>query len=240
MSSSKDRFKHLSARDFELLATLSERIHYTNPNEPFLNHLYVVLNEAIHNTVFSVDSYSVNPIFFKQATSDSFSDELCAIYRRYMMQHPLLKRLVSFRNPGVYTILSETTPEKFHKTDLYQKFYKVLGIEDQLALRLVHPRGIYLVVYSRDTPFSEKERAFMELLKPQLYIALRNWQRVRELEKHLRTLEEKVAVEEQSVEMPFNAKQLIDSLSPRQRAPGARSAARGSPGALRARAPALA
>jgi DNA-binding CsgD family transcriptional regulator len=207
----------VSVADLELLARLSERIHDMNPNEPFLNHLYSVLKEAVPSTVFSIDSYSVSPLFFEQAASEIFSDELCAIYRQYMIQHPLLKKMMALRKTGVYTILSVTSSEKFHKTDLYQKFYKALGIEDQLAFRLMHISGAYLVVYSRDIPFSQKERMLMEMLKPQLHIALRNWQKIRFLEKSLRTLENKVANGERSVDVVFDSAHPVNLLTRRQR-----------------------
>jgi len=217
MTGLKNKFRLLSKRDFERLVTLSERIHDADTNEPFLNHLYSVLKEAIPNKFFSIDSYSLNPICLKSFTSQSFSDEQLAIYQRYMKQHPLLKQLLSVGKTGVCTILAETAPEKFHETDLYLKFYKKIGVEDQLIFRLFHKNGAYVIAYSRDTAFSEKERVFMELLKPQVAIALKNWRRIRDLEKELRTLKEPTTEPERPVEIEPDEIDLLKSLTPRQR-----------------------
>jgi DNA-binding CsgD family transcriptional regulator len=215
MSVSSNRFKQLSAHDFELLATLSERIHYTNSNEPFLNHAFVVLNEAVPCTFLSVESFSLNPIAFEQTVNVGVPIELHPSYKKYLHQHPILKYFVThWRKSDVATILTLTSADKFHKTELYQKFYKPLGVEDQLILHLAHPKGFYVVAYSRDTAFSEKEKTILELLKPQIYIALINWQRSCEFEKFSKTLEEKSSV----VEPHNDAKCLIDRLTPKQRA----------------------
>jgi DNA-binding CsgD family transcriptional regulator len=160
----------------------------------------------------------VDPICFKQAISVGPSTELYALYRKYLYQHPLIKVLASAPSePCVATILTQTSRKAFHQTDIYQKFYRTLGVEDQLILYLPHPKGVYVVVYSRDTAFSEKEQTIMQLLRPQLQIALKNWQRIRELEQHCRTLMDKpVDCEPSSRQVP-DKQRLLDRLTPRQK-----------------------
>jgi len=216
MEVSLNRFKQLSSRDVELVAKLSERIHYTNSNESFFNHAFVVLKEAVPNTGFSVENYSIVPFTFEQGVHGEISDELVSVCRKYLHQHPLMKTFLPLRRSMISTILTVTSSAEFHKTDLYQKYYKIQGTEDQLVLFLPYPTGFYVVVYSRDTAFSEKEKAILELLKPQVYIALINWQHIRRLEMHQRTLEEKNVVID--IEPADDSKHLMDRLSPRQQA----------------------
>lgn len=216
MSDQKENF-YISPQDLERLVTFSERIHSTSSNEPFLNHLYVVLKSAIPNTVFSVDSYCVNPIFFRQAVNVGISEEQVAVYKRYMTQHPLAKLLLVPDQTDVYSILTETTSEEFHKTDLYQKFYRELGIEDQLVFTLPYSDGVYVVAYCRDTAFSEWEKTFMKLLKPQLHIALRSWQRTCEMEQHLRTLETEKVAKNEPANPASGAVRRLERLSRRQK-----------------------
>ena len=83
MGVSLNRFKQLSSRDVELVTKLSERIHYINPNESFLNHSFVVLEKALPNMYFSVESYSLSPISFEQAVNVGGSDESKAVWRKY-------------------------------------------------------------------------------------------------------------------------------------------------------------
>jgi DNA-binding CsgD family transcriptional regulator len=212
MSAGAQRFELLSSRDWELIARLSERIHYINANEPFLNHAFVVLNDAIPNNFFSVESYSINPVSFEQAVNVGFTGEQLATHQRYLHQHPLVKHFMTVGVYSVGTILSVTTPDEFHKTDLYQNFYAFLGVEDQLIYTLPHPGGVYVLAYSRDTPFIEKEVLIMELLKPQLHIALRDWQCACELEQFRRTLQEKSP----ETGLDRDAQRFLARLSPRQ------------------------
>lgn len=218
MNISANRLKELSAQDLALVAKLLERIHHTNSNEPFINHLCVVLNEALPRDIFSIDSYSVNPVFFEQALSVGIDDSLYTVYRRYMHQHPLFRRLFISPESGVYTILTTTSAVKFHKTDLYHKFYRILGVEDQLAFMLRHMRGIYVIVYSRGTAFSENEKTIMDLLRPQLKIALRNWTCIRELERDRRTLGHKPVYGEPFAIPVSDSQCVLDCLTLRQRA----------------------
>lgn len=208
-------FKQLTSDDIQSLARLSERIHHTNSNESFLNHSFVVLDGALSQAILSIENYSINPISFEQAVHTGISREESLIYQRYMHQHPLIKYFMTSSGlDSILTILKSTSADEFHKTDLYQQFYKPLGVEDQLVFLLTHSGVVYVVAYSKSSPFTEREELFMELLKPQLQIALRNWQRVRELERHLRTLGNKgVALGQDS-----GAGQVRKSLTPRQRA----------------------
>ncbi len=212
MNISANRFKQLSARDIELLVKLSERIHYTSPNEPFLNHAFVVLCDALPCNFFSVESYSLNPVSFEQAVTAGFSSEDILTYQAHMHQHPVVHHFQSAGLDAVCTILSLSSRDDFHRTDLYQKFYKQLSVEDQLIFTLPHPGGVYVLAYSRDTAFTENEVRLMELLRPQLRIALRSWQRSCELTQFRRTLQEKSAETGQD----RIARRLVDSLSPRQ------------------------
>jgi DNA-binding CsgD family transcriptional regulator len=117
----------------------------------------------------------------------------------------------------VYTILTTTSADKFHKTQLYQKFYRAIGVEDQLTFLLRHSRGVYVIVYSREAAFTEREVAMMCLLKTQLQIALKNWQRICDLEQHLRTLENKHADTGWPEGRTVDSENCFDLLTPRQR-----------------------
>lgn len=214
----EEQFKLLSPRDLKLVAKLSERIHYTNPHEPFLNHAFVVLNEALPCLFLSVESYSINPFRFERAVHEGVSKQLDVIHRTYFHQHPLIKTFTSTEGKTcVSTILTETSREEFHSTDLYQKFYRVLGVEDQLLFYLPHPSGLYVIAYSRDTAFSEKEKVIMQLLRPQLLIALKNWQRICELEQYQRILMENSGSGQQSPMPLSEGKKKLAGLTRKQK-----------------------
>jgi len=217
MKSQKSKFRHLSLKDLELISTLCERVHYTNPNEPFSNHAFVILRKALSNTCFAVDRYNLDPLSYEESLVGGCSNELYPVYATYMHQHPLAKL---FTTPGltrVSTIREEMSAAEFRKKDLYNVFYRKLGVEDQLAVSLQQGNKAYVIVYSRDRAFTEKEQAIMHIVRPHVQIAWQNWQRIRELEQRLQLLEGKAVISEESARQAREAKHLMDCLSPRER-----------------------
>lgn len=210
-------YRGLTGRDVGRIATLCERVHYTNPGESFLNHSFVILKDILPSTQFSVDCYRTNPLVLEEALYEGVSDKYYPVYETYFHQHPLLHLFMGPGRTSVSTIHSEISAADFRKKDLYQEFYRKVGVEDQLAFNLPYQGGVYVVVYSRDSAFTEKEQAIMQLLSPQLQISLKNWQRVRDLEQRLQLLEEKNVVSEAAAGQARQAKLLMDHLSPRQR-----------------------
>ena len=217
MNSRKFKFRDLTSKDLELIATLCERVHHANPNEPFINHLFVVLNNVLSNTCFAVDRYNLDPFIFEESKVSGFSADILPVYGTYVHQHPFA---TLFRMPGqarVSTILAITSAKEFHKKELYNEFYKQLGVEDQLAVGLQRGNDACVIAYSRDRSFTQKEQTIMEVVRPHMQIAWQNWQRVRDLERRLQLLEGKSVVSEGTARQAREAKRLMDRLSPRER-----------------------
>lgn len=217
MKSQKSKFRHLSLKDLELISTLCERVHYANSNESFNNHVFVVLKDAINNALFSVDRYRTDPLVFDRAINEDISDDLVPVYKAYVHQHPLAGLFMMLGQPKVSTILETMPSVEFRKKDIYNMFYRILGVEDQLAVSLHRGNEACVIAYSRDRAFTEKERAIMEIVRPHMQIAWQNWQRIRELEQKLQLLEGKAVISEESARQAREAKQLMDGLSPRER-----------------------
>jgi DNA-binding CsgD family transcriptional regulator len=78
------------------------------------------------------------------------------------------------------------TREEFHARPLYQKFYKVVGVEYQMAFTLTgtHPHVVALVFSSPHTDFTERDRAVLNLVRPHL---VQSWFNAKE-QGHLRSL----------------------------------------------------
>jgi len=210
-------FQNLSSDDMALIAKLCERIHCTNLNEPFNNHAFVILKDALPNTYFAVDRYRINPLAFEGSIVEGVADKYYSIFQTYMHQHPFLQILMKCNGIRVSTILTEMTSAEFHETDLYKEFYGKLGVEDQLAFSLQQGNNVYGIVYSRDYAFTERELAMMEVIRPHVQIAWQNWEHSRALEQRISLLEEKNIISESSMKQAEAAKQLLGGLSTRQR-----------------------
>lgn len=217
MNSRKFKFRDLTSKDLELIATLCERVHYTNSNESFSNHTFVILKDAISSTQFSVELYRMDPLVLEGAINNGIPDKFFPIYKNYMHQHPLAKLFVGPGQARVSTILEEMSVTEFRRKDLYNEFYKLLGVEDQLAVSLQQGNDACVIAYSRDRSFTQKEQTIMEVVRPHMQIAWQNWQRVRDLERRLQLLEGKSVVSEGTARQAREAKRLMDRLSPRER-----------------------
>jgi DNA-binding CsgD family transcriptional regulator len=218
MKSSSGNLKSLTANDVAMLSTLCERIHYTNSRESFSNHAFVILKDAFLNAQFSVERYRFDPLVLEEALNEGIPEEIVPAYHAHLQQHPLMYYFLTRSQSGVRTILTKTTSAEFQKKDLYQEFYRRIEVEDQLVFKLPHGEVGYVISYSRDQAFTEKEQAMMQILRPHVQVALENWQRIRDLEQRLQWLEEKTVVSEKTAQQAGEARRLMDSLSARERA----------------------
>src|ERR1035441_5179920 len=101
-------------------------------------------------------------------------------------QHPLIANYTATGDGSAKKISDFLTPEEFHSRPLYQKFYKVVGVEYQMAFTLTgtHPHVVALVFSNRHTDFTERDRAVLDLVRPHLVQA---WFNAKE-QGHLRSL----------------------------------------------------
>jgi DNA-binding CsgD family transcriptional regulator len=101
-------------------------------------------------------------------------------------QHPLIMYYTATGDGSAKKISDFLTREEFHARPLYQKFYKVVGVEYQMAFTLTgtHPHVVALVLSSPHTDFTERDRAVLNLVRPHLVQA---WFNAKEQD-HLRSL----------------------------------------------------
>jgi DNA-binding CsgD family transcriptional regulator len=101
-------------------------------------------------------------------------------------QHPLIMYNIATGDGSAKKISDFLTREEFHARPLYQKFYKVIGVEYQMAFTLTgtHPHVVALVFSSPHTDFTERDRAVLNLVRPHLVQA---WFNAKE-QGHLRSL----------------------------------------------------
>src|SRR5664280_2713385 len=85
-------------------------------------------------------------------------------------QHPLIMYHATTGDGSAKKISDFLTREEFHARPLYQKFYKVVGVEYQMAFTLTgtHPHVVAFVFSSPHTDFTERDRAVLNLVRPHL------------------------------------------------------------------------
>src|ERR1035438_6012553 len=91
-------------------------------------------------------------------------------------QHPLIMNHAATGDGSAKKISDFLTREEFHARPLYQKYYRVVGVEYQMAFTLTgtHPHVVALVFSNRHTDFTERDRAVLNLVRPHLVQACFN------------------------------------------------------------------
>jgi hypothetical protein len=97
-------------------------------------------------------------------------------FRLHVQHHPLVAHFATMRDARAWSLHDFVSRAAFHRTALYQKLYRPLGIEFQLVMLIPYPDRAprVLALNRRDQPFSEHDQQLLGLLWPHLTQAARN------------------------------------------------------------------
>lgn len=98
------------------------------------------------------------------------------IFDRYVLQHPVIAYSRGRRGHGAVMLSDFTSVGGFHRLELYNEFFRPIGIEDQMVLSLpsVQPVVIGIVLNRRRRNFTERDRALLNAAYPHLLQAYKN------------------------------------------------------------------
>ena len=91
-------------------------------------------------------------------------------FRRLAGQNPLIIHYAATADPRPLKISDFLKREQFHRLDLYQEFYRPYQVEYQLAVTIPAPCHLVIgIAFNRSQrDFSERDRAVLDLIRPQL------------------------------------------------------------------------
>jgi DNA-binding CsgD family transcriptional regulator len=91
-------------------------------------------------------------------------------YQEHMGQHPLIGHYRATRDGRALKIADFLTLREFRQLPLYRDFYRLAGVDRQLAVTVPGPPGIIigLAVSRAGRDFSERDRAALDFLRPHL------------------------------------------------------------------------
>src|SRR5712691_3144745 len=109
------------------------------------------------------------------------------IFERHIPEHPLIAYSKAKRGHGAVKISDLLSTTEFHRLGLYNEFFRLIGIEDQMVVSLPSPRpvvvGIALNRARRN--FSGRDRLLLNVAYPHLLQAYRNIEALSRLKREL-------------------------------------------------------
>jgi DNA-binding CsgD family transcriptional regulator len=114
-------------------------------------------------------------------------ERLAALLEPHLAQHPVIAYYNATRDGSAHAISDFLSAREFHRTSLYNEFYRPLGIEDQMALTLrIENDDIVALTFNRSRRnFSMRERELLNLLQPHLRQAYLNATALAELQSQI-------------------------------------------------------
>lgn len=141
---------------------------------------------------------------------------------RWVSTHPLLQYFLETGDLGAKTISDVLEPEAFHRTHLYRRVYRPMGVEDQLAaaVEVDSSRVVAVALNRSERSFTQDDRAILELVRPHLVVAHARVTRRIEAEERIAALANGLAQSGQTVvfldesgeltEVPIAAQRILD------------------------------
>jgi len=111
------------------------------------------------------------------------SDEQVGILSELIHEHPCFNEIIERRIQKTINITDYCSLNEFHRTALYNEFYKLIGGTTQMAVPLHVAPELFITcsMYRLKSGFSEYDRTALDLLTPHLISAFRNAQFINRL-----------------------------------------------------------
>lgn len=113
-----------------------------------------------------------------------------AVFERYAHQHPLLTHYQATRDPSVLQLSEHISVSALHQLDLYNEFFRHVGIENQIVCTVPATRNVAIgLVLTRDRgDFSAEECELLAMLRPSVIRAYRSARRHAEVQRRVNAL----------------------------------------------------
>jgi DNA-binding CsgD family transcriptional regulator len=137
-------------------------------------------------TINEVDPEAGRTVYLAEPASFVMAPDTDELLAALADQHPLIHNFTSTGDGSAYRISDFWTQDEFHASPIYELLYGPMGVEYQIAVALPAPRPVVVGIAAsrRDTDFSERDRAVLNMLRPHLVQA---WYNAKD-QGHLRAL----------------------------------------------------
>lgn len=179
--------KNLSHRDVQTLLAALEVLHaevdpLTLPERTLQAVLSLVPNDIAVFDGFGTDNNYSGYLWYSPA--DMVWDHLMPVLAELVYQNPVYETVVNDRTTKIVSISHFAPLAKFHRTAVYNEFYRHFDADTQLSACLAVSPELYVTcsLHRAKRDFTDREWKRLEFLAPHLVSAFRNAQFVHKLE----------------------------------------------------------
>lgn len=144
--------------------------------EEFRNGLLHALRRAVPADWVALNDIGTDPDSIVILMDPDEDPELLALFNQLAYQNPLIERYTATHDGRALRTSDVASQDEFHALELYQRVYRPMGVEYQMAFTLPHVRDRILgvVLSRRHQDFTDEERDLIEAARPFLIQAYRN------------------------------------------------------------------
>jgi DNA-binding CsgD family transcriptional regulator len=171
----------LSPSDYELIFEFVRELHsFRDLSALRLWLLETALPKLVPSDWLSYNEVDVahpeNTIAILRPHAQHTYDKLFPRFTELAHQHPLILGQMKSANFPVHKISDFLSREAFHRLDLYQEVYRLMGVEYQIAasIKLEPDRVMGFALSRRQPDYSERDRAVLEMLRSHLVVVFNN------------------------------------------------------------------
>src|ERR1035438_5602115 len=165
-----ESMSHLSPSEYELFLDCIRVLHsFRDAPALRLWLLDTALPKLVPSDWFSYNEVDLlnpaNTLAILHPESNQLFQQLFPRFREVAHQHPLITRQLQTPNFPVHKISDFLSQEDYHRLELYQEVYRLLGVEYQIAATIkLDPDHITAFALSRrQNDYTERDRAILEI-----------------------------------------------------------------------------
>lgn len=195
--------ERLTQPQLQALLEFVRDCHTWRNQEAFVSYLLRALPQLIPAEITSYTEINLSERrsrvwLIEPAAAATCEDQ--RIFEAHAGEQPLIASYLTTRNGGAIKNSDFLSQRQFHRTALYNEFYRRVGMEHTMAIHLGDPSlMIGIALHRAYTDFSERDRLLLDLLRPHLVQAHANAEAVTQIRQDATLLQQIMTANGQGV-----------------------------------------
>jgi len=169
----------LSQHDLKCLMEFLRQMYALQTLDSFRKNVLTGLQQLVPSDIAAYNEVNLrtqhNQVIYDRPEAMNLRDG-AQIFDRYIPEHPLIAYSRRRRGHGAVKISDFVSAAQYHRLGLYNEFFRLIGIEDQMVMSLPSCRPVLIgIALNRSRRnFKERERLLLNLAYPHLIEAYAN------------------------------------------------------------------